>query len=846
MKKVPFKINRRQFIATTALATAAASVSHPLRCFADASVPDNRKIILDGEWQVAKAGTDEWIPATVPGCIHTDLLAAGKIADPFYQDNEKDVQWVGETNWIYRRTFDVPAETLAHERVLLRCEGLDTFAKLKINGQEVGSANNMFRTWEFDGKAVLKAGENTIEVDLDSPVPFITERDKERDKYNGVGGRSWVRKEPCSFGWDWAPTLITSGIWRRMSIETIDGARLENVIITQDHSVPGAVGLTINIEAQVIKEMPLSADVSVIHNNEIVAATKIALSGGKGTATVSIKNPKLWWPNGMGEQPLYAVKVNVINGDGEMLDSVSKRIGLRTLKLLEKDGQNPLHFEVNGIPFFAKGANWIPADSFAPRVTPEKLRRYVADAAAVNMNMLRCWGGGYYEEDALYDACDEMGICIWLDFKFACASYPSFDQDFMDNVRMEARDNLRRLAHHPCIAVWCGNNEITYLVRDTWGLGFMAREGYGKLFKDLLGQQVAELSPQTSYVSGSPDCGDVHYWDVWWGDKIFDSYRKLSGFMSEFGYQSYPEPKTVRSYTAEEDRTSTFTPIMKWHERGLTGNLRIQNMTGNYFKVPKDFDSTLWVSQIVQGYGIKIGAEAWRRDMPRSMGCLYWQYNDCWPVASWSSVDYYGRWKALHYMARHFYAPILVSGLEHREDQTVDVFVTSDELKDHHGTLAWEVTDFQGSSLKKGSQRIEIPTRCSQKILTLDLKEECQEAGPGSALVWLKLHVQGKIVSENLVTLVPPKELAVPDPKIKMTVAETSDGFKVKLTAEKPALWAWLSMDEQDASYSDNFVHLDSRAPVEIIVRPKQLMSRSDLGKNLKVKSLFDLCEAAG
>ena len=841
----PLKINRRQFITATALATATACVTNPWRCLAADSNSDSRKIILDGGWQVAKAGTDEWIPATVPGCIHTDLLAAGKIEDPFYRDNEKNVQWVGETSWTYRRTFDVPLETLSHDRVLLRCEGLDTLACLKINGQDIGSANNMFRTWEFDVKAVLKPGENTVEVALDSPVPFIKERDSERNKYHGVGGRSWVRKEPCSFGWDWAPKLVTSGIWRPITIETIDGARLENIVISQDHSVPGQVGLTINIEAQLITETPLTADVLVLDNDETVSSTRTTLSSGKGAVTVGVKNPKLWWPNGMGAQPLYTVKVNISKSDGKILDAATKRIGLRTLKLSEKDDQNPLHFEVNGIPFFAKGANWIPADSFAPRITPEKLRRYVADAAAVNMNMLRCWGGGYYEEDALYDACDEMGICIWLDFKFACASYPSFDDDFMENVRSEARDNLKRLAHHPCIAAWCGNNEITYLIRKTWGPNFMSREGYDKLFKDLLGSQVAELSPQASYVSGSPDCGDVHYWDVWWGDKIFDSYRKLSGFMSEFGFQSYPEPKSVHAYTTAEDRTSTFTPIMKWHERGQTGNLRIQNMTGNYFKMPDNFDNTLWVSQIVQGLGIKTGAEAWRRNMPRSMGCLFWQYNDCWPVASWSSVDYYGRWKALHYMARHFYAPILVSGLENREDRTVDVFVSSDELKDHHGTLTWEVTDFNGSTLNQGSHRIHIPARASRKIQSLDLKKECENAGLSNVLVWLKLDVQGKLASENLVSMVRPKELAVPDPQIKSAITETSDGFNVRLTAAKPALWTWLSMDEQDATYSDNFVHLMPNTPVEITVRPAQRMPAADFANAIKISSLFDLCPAA-
>lgn len=838
-------LSRRQFMARTTMAAAAACLSHPLMSLAEMKTAPGPGLSLGGEWQVAKAGTDEWIPARVPGCIHTDLLAAGKIPDPFYRENEKDVQWVGETDWVYRRTFEVPAETLNHDLVVLRCEGLDTFATIKINDQAIGTTNNMFRIWEFDVKPVLKAGENKIEVALNSVVPFINERQKERDQHHGVGGRSWVRKEPCSFGWDWAPILITSGIWRTISIQTADEARLKNLVFSQDHSIPGQVGLSISVAAQVFQNAPIYAEISIGHDGKSMATKRIALTNAHASETLILKNPELWWPNGMGGQPLYTVSVNLLNQNSKTVDSTTRRIGLRTLKLVEKTEQSPLHFVANGIPFFAKGANWIPSDSFAPRVTPERLHQYVADAAAVNMNMLRCWGGGYYEEDALYDACDERGICIWIDFKFACASYPSFDDDFMNNVRGEARDNLGRLAHHPCIAAWCGNNEITYLVRDTWGPNCMSREGYDRLFKNLLGQQVQELSPDSSYVSGSPDCGDVHYWDVWWGDKTFDSYRNLSGFMSEFGFQSYPEPKSVRAYTVEADRNSTFSDVMKWHERALTGNQRIQSMTGNYFKMPRDFDNTLWVSQLVQGYGIKMGAEAWRRDRPKSMGCLFWQYNDCWPVASWASVDYYGRWKALHYLARHFYAPLLVSGLEHREDQTVDIFISSDELKDHEGIVSWNVTDFDGRSLKKGSQKVQMAKCASQKVQTLDLAQECQRAGAQNILVWLKLHAQGKTVSENLVTLVRPKELNVPNPHIKSALSETSDGFKVTLTSDKPALWAWLSMDEQDAGYSDNFVHLAPHTPMEILVQPRQPISKADLGTYLNVKNLFDLSEAA-
>jgi beta-mannosidase len=841
------RFSRRQFLAKTATATAAICVWKPFFFTARAATPAGHSLDLNGAWQAAQAGTENWIPAAVPGCIHTDLLAAGKIPDPFYRDNERAVQWVGESGWIYRRRFQTPPEALAHDRVLFRCEGLDTLATIKINGREIGRADNMFRVWEFDAKSALTAGENTIEILFNSPLPYIRERQAERNLPGGGGphgphGRAWVRKEPCSFGWDWAPVLITCGIWRNIGIVAFDAARLEDVLILQNHSKKNRVELQIEIAAEVVRSAPLRAAIFVRQKNHKVAATEIDLENGKGRAELVIEKPKLWWPAGMGEQPLYDVEAKLLDADGKILDRASKRVGLRTLKMLPPDSENPLRFEANSVPFFAKGANWIPADSFATRVTPEKLRRCVADAVAVNMNALRFWGGGYYEEDALYDACDEAGICVWLDFKFACSSYPAFDDAFMENVRQEARDNLRRLRHHPCIAVWCGNNEVSQMTKDEWSDKSMGRADYEKLFKNLLAQQVAELAPQANYVSGSPECGDTHCWKVWFGDKPFDAYRSLTGFMSEFGFQSFPEPKTVRVYTNEADRASVVTPIMEWHQRNGDGkgNEKIRDTILRYFNPPKDFDSALWLSQILQAYGIKIGAEFWRQTMPQSMGCIFWQYNDCWPVASWSSVDYFGRWKALHYLARRFYAPLLVSGLENREQGTVEVFVTSDRLAPCRGTLSWNTTDVQGKSLSHGSFDLEIQPRESRKVKTLDFGKLCREQGFNNVLTWLKLAVDGKTGSENLVLFVPPKDIRLADPRIKTDVSSAPEGFLVTLTAENPALWAWLTLEEADAKYSDNFVHLATNLPGQILVQPNVPMSKTDFAKNLRVRSLFD------
>jgi beta-mannosidase len=457
-------ISKRHFLIATATAAAAAFAWEPVFSLARAASVTSppRRLPLDGDWQLSQAGKNDWLPARVPGGAYTDLLAAGKIPDPFYRDNEKSVQWVGDSDWIYRRTFMVTPEVLQNDRVLLRCEGLDTLATIQINGVAAGRADNMFRLWEFNVKSLLRVGENIIEVFFGSPASYFKQRDTDQAPDKWIKGRAWVRKEPCSYGWDWGPVLPSCGIWKSISLETFNQARLTDVLIRQKHAT-GKVTLTVtaNVERVLAAAQPFKASVTVRLGNESVGETNFTIADAHGRGDLKIEQPKLWWPAGMGEQPLYTVHVELLDADGKTLDSTSRRIGLRELKAVLPQGESPLHFEVNGVPFFAKGANWIPADSFPTRVTPEMSRRYVADAAAVNMNVLRFWGGGYYEDDALFDACDELGICVWLDFKFACGAYPAFDAQFMENVKLEARDNLLRLRHHPCIAVWCGNNEIS-------------------------------------------------------------------------------------------------------------------------------------------------------------------------------------------------------------------------------------------------------------------------------------------------------------------------------------------------------------------------------------------------
>jgi len=823
-----------------------------------------QRLSLNGSWRVAKAEQrGAALPARVPGCVHTDLLAAGRIPDPYYRDNELAVQWVGETDWTYVREFDVPADFLRRERGLLRCEGLDTLATVFVNGREIGRADNMFRTWEFDARAALRAGRNRIEVRFASVVPYLKRRQDKRPlpDWGTLKGRAWVRKEPCNFGWDWGPTLITCGIWRDVRLVAFDTARLTGVRIRQQHA-QGKVSLLVTPEVERVAaagDAPeLRAVVSVALDGREVAETTAPVSAAGGSAELTVANPRLWWPHGMGRQPLYTLNVTLRDGQGRTLDATSRRVGLRTLRLDRHPDEwgESFQFVVNGLPFFAKGANWIPADSFAPRVTRERYADLLASAAAANMNMLRVWGGGLYEDDAFYERCDELGLCIWQDFMFACSTYPAYDAGFMRNVKAEAEDNVRRLRHHACLALWCGNNELEQgLVGNEWNDRQMSWQDYGKLFDELLPEVVRALDPDRDYWPGSPhtpppgdrqnandpDRGDAHLWDVWHGRKPFEWYRTCTHrFNSEFGFQSFPEPAAVRGYTLPADRNVT-ARVMEHHQRSGIGNAVIMQYMLDWFRLPAAFDMTLWLSQIQQAMAIKYAVEHWRRNMPRGMGTLYWQINDCWPVASWSSLDSAGRWKALHYLARRFFAPLLVSAVEDAATGRVDVHVTSDRMAAAAGAVAWRLTDLGGKSLASGRQRVTAAPRANTPVATLELGRFIEKRTPRDLLLWIELFAGRERVSENLALFARPKHLELRPPRISAAVRPAGDGaFAVTLKSRTPALWAWVEIEGIEARYSDNFVHLPAGRPVAIIVTPARKTAPAAFRRALCVRSLVD------
>ncbi|MFW5718841.1 MAG: beta-mannosidase [Halanaerobium sp.] len=824
-----------------------------------------KKLSLNGKWKLKKSDQQENFEAEVPGCVHTDLIKADKIDDPFYRNNEENLLWIGESSWDYSRKFEVSAEFLDAKKVYLRAAGLDTLAEIYINQQKIAETNNMYRCWEFEINEYLKAGENEIIIHFNSPLPYLREKDNEFHLPawsvgdHRLHGGGWLRKQPSNFGWDWGPMLVTMGIWKDIELIALKKARIEEVKVLQEHLEDGSVGIDIDLLTEKITAEELNVEVNFSLKGKKIYKNHFEIEGEKARIEFEVDDPELWWPNGMGEQPLYDLKILLFDSSGQKLDSDQKKLGLRELELITEDDQwgQSFKFAANGREFFAKGANWIPADAFVSRVEREDYRQLLESAAEANMNMLRVWGGGLYESDDFYEICDELGLTVWQDFIFACGTYPSFDDDFMDNVRIEAEENIKRIRHHASLALWCGNNEIEQgIAAEKWDSQkiTMSWVDYRKLFDELLPEIVADHDPQTDYWPGSPhspkgdrsdfnnpDWGDAHLWDVWHGKKPFEWYRSCEHrFNSEFGFQSFPEPKTVSGFTEEEDRNIT-SYVMEHHQRSGIGNSTIMHYLLDWFKLPEGFDNVLWTSQILQGLGIKYAVENWRRNMPRGMGTLYWQLNDNWPAASWSSLDYHGRWKALHYMAKKFYAPIIISGVENNEEATVEIHVTSDKIEDTKGKINWELRNVRGELVLENSFETVIKAAENQKLRTLELQDYIEQYGARDLILWLELEMDGQITADNFVSFARPKHMQLEEPEIKTELRRLEAGrYWLSLKAEKTALWTWLELKDRDLKLNNNFFHLYPGREIKLIAEIDQDLSTEEFEEKLIIRSLID------
>ncbi len=834
---------------------------------AGVSVDASRATIsLDGAWSLREAGSRAAMPATVPGCVHSDLMAAGRIDDPFYGENEDKLRWIFEKGWIYRRAFTVPRHFLSFDRLLLCCEGLDTAAVIFLNGQHLAVTDNMFRTWEFDVRDRLKAGANTIEIRFESPLDYIRRQQKVREVEYPYAPRqihafSQMRKAAYGFGWDWAPAIATCGIWRSIHLDGFNTGRLADVQIIQHHS-RRKVTLAVAVEAQRTTRAPLIARTTLKFEGAVVASQESPLRGGRSHAELEVREPQLWWPRDLGAQPLYELVVQLTDAAGHVIDRQLRRIGLRTLKLVCKPDRwgESFCFEVNGVPFFAKGTNWVPADALPSRVTPALTRTLLQSAADAHMNMVRVWGGGIYESDVFYDLCDELGLCVWQDFMFACAPYPIEVKAFTRNVETEITQQVRRLRHHPCLALWCGNNEIEWcgFVAKRADKMHMSLKQYRGFFGERISGILASLDPQRDYRPGTPykeegasydpdvgiphpDRGDEHIWTVWNSGKPIELYREYKHrFVSEFGFQGFPEPATVRAFARPEDE-SVNSAVMEHHQRTTNGNTVLLQYTMAWFRMPRNFTMSLWLGQILQGVALKIACEHWRRLMPRTMGALIWQLNDTWPVTSCSSVDYFGRWKAAHYFIRRFFAPLLVSAEEDAATGRALVHVTSDLRTPVKARLTWKLTDLDGRVLRRGGQTVDAAPGRSTPAARLSFTREVQGTGGRNVLLWLELAAHGHPVSRNLVLFARPKHMELPDPRIaRRIVTVKNGGFRVTLRAAKPALWTWLEIPGMHLTCSDQFMHLEPGRSVEIQVTPDEPMTEAAFAKALQVRSLYD------
>jgi beta-mannosidase len=792
-------------------------------------------------WNFRKGNDNQWLPAKVPGTVHTDLLTNKLIPDPFIGANEKQLQWIENEDWQYQTTFTISRAELNHQNAVLQFDGLDTFAEVYLNGTKILSANNMFRTWRVDVKKVLKVGQNKLQITFASAVKNGKE-EAQKLKYTLPGDEKvFTRKAQYHFGWDWGPRFVTAGIYKKVALRFWDNATIMQVKTNQDltDKSMAKVLFTIDINSNKIGQYQLTI------NDK---SEEIQLQKGQNTLSFSyeIKNPKLWWPNGLGEAHLYPFDIRLVK-DKQVIDSRKMNLGLRTIELVQEKDKigKSFYFKVNGQPIFMKGANVIPPDSFLPRVTDSVYQSIVKNAIDANMNMLRVWGGGVYADDAFYHACDKNGILVWQDFMFACAMYPG-DEAFLENVKQEVIDNVTRLQNHPSLALWCGNNEndegwhnwgwqkqYNYSESDSTKIW----NDYQKLFHELIPQTLDSLLPATEnrYWPSSPSIGwgrkesllsgDAHYWGVWWGMEPFEMYEKKVGrFMSEYGFQSMPDLKTFQTF-AQSDELNFDSEAVKNHQKHPTGYKTINDYMARDYHVPTNFEDYIYVSQLLQAEGMKTAIEAHRTAKPNCMGTLFWQLNDCWPVTSWSSVDYYGRWKAFQYQAKRSFNPILVDVTEN--EVNYEVRVINDEPIAHHITLDEEVMDFNGNYIDGYNVEFDIKANSSE-VLSATPRDNYSTKNLRQMVISVTCTTATGKTSKGLYYFAKPKDLQLTKPNIQISKI---DDLTYEITSDVLAKNVFLSSEEA-TFFSDNYF--------DILPKRKVVVKVSKPINSIQVKSLFD------
>ena len=864
--------------------------------------------------------------AQIPGSVLSTLLDAGAIEDPYYRQNEytaRDLFW---QDYIFERSFEVTQELLNQDVIQLVCYGIDTLADLYINDTHVIYMNNMHRTWRIHVKEYLHEGSNSIRFYFKSTLRYIEEREASApadkkitiEASGAIAGNQYIRKAHSMFGWDWGAQLPDAGIFRDIEIQAYCTARIDEVKYQQEHTkgqvtlqveavLEGAdyigkcsIGKASGEEAsheETIYEKTIYEKTSMevcVYDPQGHLLDKHIMTTKDNVTYVSefiIQNPQLWWVNGLGEHPLYTVETRLLT-QGEEAQTSTDRIGLRTFTVSRDKDQwgEEFAFMINGVKFFAMGADYIPEDCVYNRITRERMEYLVRSSVKAHYNCLRVWGGGYYPSDEFYDLCDEYGIIVWQDLMYACNVY-DVTQEFEDSIAAETVDNVKRLRHHASLGLWCGNNEIESAWA-YWGnyqtQSQYLRADYIKQFEYILPKALKKADGQTFFWPSSPSSGgcfdepgdenrgDTHYWEVWHGQKPFSDYQKyFFRFCSEFGFQSFPSEKTVYSYTEPQDR-NIFSPVMESHQKNDAANGKMLYYLAENFRYPKDFESLLYVTQVLQAVAIKSGVEHWRRNRGRCMGTLYWQINDNWPVASWSSIDYYGRWKALHYMACRFYEPVAGSIVRIADTDTAErnggehfsavaAHVQNETAQPVGVTVTMTLKTFDFKVITTATQHVVVPAFGVSKALEEDYSSYVQRQPrilitPSAKRVEDDTHhyydkkdvfvealftyEDGRVQIESD-TLVPYKHVELPQPSIHAEAAGSADTYTITLQSNVYAPFVEVDFMDADVILSDNIINLTDDKPHVISFETKDVINGSftdatDVKNRLRIRSLRD------
>jgi len=764
------------------------------------------------------------ITATVPGLVHTDLLNANLIPDPFYGFNEDSLQWIGNRQWVYTLDFEADWSAMQHQHLQLVFEGLDTYAQVKLNGQEILFADNMFRTWELNVKNKIRHGTNTLEIRF-FPPDSISLAKATSHSITLPEHRAFTRKAPFQAGWDWGPVYHTMGIWKPVKLVAWNHAKLNNAaVLTRSADTLQA---QLELAASIESTSQGHGTLTLKKNGTTLLRQQIELSIGINQLRLPfvLQNPILWWPNGAGSQNLSHFELEFVDASGQV-HRKSMVTGIRMAELVRETdslGQG-FAFRINGRKIFALGANYIPEDHFVTRISREKTRQLLSDAKAVGMNMIRVWGGGIYPSDDFYEICDSLGLMVWQDFMFACTMYP-WDSGFLENVRTEAEHQVQRMRAHPSLVLWCGNNEVSEGFHNwgwqkslNWSPADSAAvwQGYLALFEDLLPDLISTYDPYTPYWPSSPSLGwgraeslkrgDVHYWGVWWGEEPFEVYRqKVGRFHSEYGFQAMPAIESAKQFLPDNELfigSSGF----EAHQKHPRGTRLINNYMSRDFPVPTLPDDYIYMSQLTQAYGIGMAIEAHRINQPLTMGTLYWQLNDSWPVTSWSSIDFYGRWKALHYRLRQLYSP---TALFFKSDTAnIALYLVHNGSSDLKGNLQISIMNTAGRLLETLQKEVRIPSGTSANSLSIPKKLLFENHPPSDLVIRALLMQDGHILAENIHLLVRPKELNLIELPIRIEKITEGHSIQLRLRSDAFHYGVQLSCNDGSGRFSDNFFHL--------------------------------------